>query len=59
MGSPQSPSAEQFAELEAAGQLQLLDSPHYVEVEKGVVTLKLSLPRQSVSLLTFRAIPPA
>ncbi len=55
MGSPQMPTPEQRAELEAAGQLQLLDSPHYVPVAKGVVTVHFSLPRQGVSLLSLRS----
>ena len=33
MGSPQQPSAAQYAELEAAGQLQELESPRWIVVE--------------------------
>lgn len=53
MGSPQNPSPEQFKQLEASGQLQLLESPRYVEVKGGTVALQLDMPRQSVSLLQF------
>jgi xylan 1,4-beta-xylosidase len=54
MGSPQKPSAEQYAALEAAGQLQLLGSPEWLPVNDGQLKLSFPLPRQSVSLLTFR-----
>jgi xylan 1,4-beta-xylosidase len=51
MGSPQNPSAEQYARLEAAGQLELLESPRWLWAEKGTVRLDFSLPRQGISLL--------
>ncbi len=51
MGSPQSPSQEQVATMKAAGQLQLLDSPHWVENMGGDVRLQLSMPGESVSLV--------
>jgi xylan 1,4-beta-xylosidase len=51
MGSPQHPAPEQYARLEAAGQLQLADSPRWVEVRGGAAHLEFSLPRQGVSLL--------
>jgi xylan 1,4-beta-xylosidase len=51
MGSPQQPTAQQYAALEAAGQLQLCESPRWVELAKGAVKLDLTLPRQAVSLL--------
>ncbi len=51
MGSPQQPTPEQYARLEAAGQLQLVGSPTYAAVEKGGVRLPFSLPRQGVSLV--------
>ncbi|HEY1806532.1 MAG TPA: beta-xylosidase [Terracidiphilus sp.] len=51
MGSPQSPTAAQYAQLKAAGQLQLLDSPTWLDVDNGKITLETSLPRQGVSLL--------
>ncbi len=51
MGSPQKPTPEQYAKLEAAGQLELLESPKWIAAEKGVLRLDFSLPRQGVSLL--------
>lgn len=53
MGSPQAPSEAQIRELERAGQLQLLDSPAWVEVKDGKADLTFSLPQQGVSLLKF------
>ena len=51
MGSPQSPSNEQIAVLEKAGQLQVVDGPKIVDPDKGVITLNIKLPRQGVSLI--------
>ena len=51
MGSPQHPTPEQYARLEAAGQLQLADSPRWVDVRDGATKLEFSLPRQAVSLI--------
>ncbi len=51
MGSPQNPSAEQIARLQSAGQLQLLESPRYINAKSGAAELKFSLPLQGVSLV--------
>ncbi|HEY1205297.1 MAG: beta-xylosidase [Bryobacteraceae bacterium] len=51
MGSPQNPTLDQTARLEAAGQLQLLDSPRWLTSESGQVELSFALPRQAVSLV--------
>jgi len=51
MGSPQNPTPTQVAELEKAGQLQLLTSPEWIKAKNGEAVLKLTLPRQGVSLL--------
>lgn len=51
MGSPQSPTPAQYAQLEAAGQLQSMGSPAWVPVKGGTVALGFSLPRQAVSLV--------
>jgi xylan 1,4-beta-xylosidase len=51
MGSPQSPTPGQYAQLKAAGELQLLDSPQWLEVSGGRVTIPVTLPRQATSLL--------
>jgi xylan 1,4-beta-xylosidase len=51
MGSPQHPTSQQYADLQAAGQLQLLTSPVWLDVKDGQVTLSTDLPRESISLL--------
>jgi xylan 1,4-beta-xylosidase len=51
MGSPQSPSESEYKRLESAGQLQLLNSPRWIEIKQGSVQLQFMLPRQSLSLL--------
>ncbi|HWB84380.1 MAG TPA: hypothetical protein VG675_09595 [Bryobacteraceae bacterium] len=51
MGSPQNPTPEQYAELEAAGQLHQLNSPRYMASKGGRAELNLKLPRESVSLV--------
>ena len=51
MGSPQQPTPEQYARLEAAGQLQLLGSPEWRRPEDGKLTLEFTLPRHGVSLI--------
>ena len=53
MGSPQQVSRAQYAELERAGKLALLDAPEWVTTEGGVATLEFDLPRQGVSLVRF------
>ena len=54
MGSPQSPTPEQYAQLKAAGQLQLLSSPAWIDVDNGRVIVETTLPRQAVSLLRLK-----
>lgn len=51
MGSPLQPTAEQFTQLEKAGQLAELAAPQNLRVTNGQTILPLELPRQSVSLL--------
>jgi len=51
MGSPQKPTPEQYARLEAAGQLQLLRSPEWLPVKDGKLEMAFPLPRQGVSLI--------
>jgi len=51
MGSPKSPSNEQIAELEKAGQLQLLSSSEWIKPKNGEAVINMVLPRQGVSLL--------
>ena len=54
MGSPQHPTAAQYTTLQAAGQLQLLTSPEYLDVVDGKVTVSTSMPRQGTSLMHLR-----
>jgi xylan 1,4-beta-xylosidase len=54
MGSPQTPTAEQYARLKAAGQLELLSSPEWLDVSGGKVTIATALPRQATSLMRLQ-----
>jgi xylan 1,4-beta-xylosidase len=54
MGSPQTPTPEQYAKLKAAGQLELLDSPQWLDVNGGKVTIATGLPRQATSLMHLK-----
>ena len=51
MGSPQSPTPAQYAQLRAAGGLQLEASPQWADLASGAIKLNVSLPRQGISLL--------
>jgi xylan 1,4-beta-xylosidase len=51
VGSPQSPAASEYDRLQQAGQLQQPTSPAWIEVQRGTVQLRLTLPRQGLSLL--------
>ena len=51
MGSPQTPTAAQYAQLEKGGKLQPLRAPERVRVRNGTLRLPVTLPRQAVSLL--------
>jgi xylan 1,4-beta-xylosidase len=53
MGSPQDPSAQQYAELKAAGKLQTLDRPRVVDVRRGGAKVDFTLPIHATSLLVF------
>jgi xylan 1,4-beta-xylosidase len=52
MGAPQSPSSEQYTQLERSGQLAQLETEP-VKIEQGKSTLRFKLPRQAVSLLVL------
>jgi xylan 1,4-beta-xylosidase len=54
LGSPQSPTAEQYAQLKDAGQLELLTSPEWLDVSDGGVSIVTELPRQATSLLHLK-----
>jgi xylan 1,4-beta-xylosidase len=53
MGSPQSPTAEQYAQLRAAGGLELDGPPCWMDVKQRAAELDFALPRQGVSLVRF------
>jgi xylan 1,4-beta-xylosidase len=53
MGSPQNPTAEQYTQLEKAGQLAALES-RTADAENGRMNVAFTLPRQAVSLLVFK-----
>ena len=53
MGSPQQPTAEQYADLERSGHLQSSESPRWINAQDGRFELEFTLPRHGVSLLRF------
>ena len=53
LGSPQHPTGKQIAELEKAGQLELLESPKWINTPNGQTVIEVHLPGQGVSLLKF------
>lgn len=54
MGSPQSPTTEQYTRLRKAGQLELLTAPEWLDVDDNKETVEMELPRQATSLLRLR-----
>jgi len=54
MGSPQSPTPEQYTRLKEAGALELLSSPEWLDVSDGKVTIGTELPRQATSLMRIQ-----
>jgi xylan 1,4-beta-xylosidase len=53
LGSPQSPTAEQYALLEKAGQLDALIDQEPIDVSVNTAKLRIELPRQAVSLVVL------
>jgi xylan 1,4-beta-xylosidase len=51
IGSPARPTTEQETKLKAAGQLEMMDSPKWVDVTAGEVRVRTEMPRQATSLL--------
>jgi xylan 1,4-beta-xylosidase len=51
LGSPQNPTPEQYAKLEAEGRLTQLSPPQSIAITNLTVNLNLTLPRQAVSLV--------
>jgi len=56
MGSPQSPTAEQIAQLHGAAKMQPM-AHDLKRTSAGNVQLELSLPRQSVKLIEVEVLP--
>lgn len=54
MGSPQHPTSQQYAELQAAGQLELFTSPIWLDVHNGQVDVSTEMPREGISLLHLK-----
>jgi len=54
MGSPQSPTPEQYTQLKEAGQLELLSSPEWLDVSGGRLIVTTALPRQATSLMHLK-----
>jgi xylan 1,4-beta-xylosidase len=54
MGSPQTPTPEQYARLKEAGQLELLSSPQWLDVSDGKVAIGTYLPRQATSMMRLK-----
>jgi xylan 1,4-beta-xylosidase len=54
MGSPQTPTPEQYARLKESGQMALLSSPQWLDVSDGRVTIGTYLPRQATSLMRLK-----
>jgi xylan 1,4-beta-xylosidase len=53
LGSPPSPTEDQYRQLEDAGKLTRINAPDAVAVSDGGAALDFSLPRQGVSLLVL------
>ena len=51
MGKLEAPSAQDYAKLEAAGQLAEIGEKASIAASGGDISIRISLPRQGVSLL--------
>jgi xylan 1,4-beta-xylosidase len=51
LGSPQTPDARQYRQLEAAGKLQLAEQPRKLSAKDGKLQSAFTMPAQSVSLV--------
>ena len=51
MGGPQQVTPAQYATLERAGKLELLDAPAWITIAQSGTSISFALPRQAVSLL--------
>jgi xylan 1,4-beta-xylosidase len=59
LGSPQQPTAGEYAELERAGRLAKAGEPGKLSVADGQSTIQFHLPRQAVSLWSIQLTPPS
>jgi xylan 1,4-beta-xylosidase len=57
MGSPPHPNEAQYAELQAAGQLEMLEPATPIRTRGSAAELSFDLPRQGVSLLVLTPAP--
>lgn len=55
MGRPEDPDKEQIQQLFRAGQLQMLNSPAWMDTDHGKLAIDFNLPPQGVSLLRISA----
>ena len=53
LGSPQSPTPEQYSQIEKAGRLAAMHEPQPIEIRNAKATIRFALPRQGVSLLVI------
>lgn len=53
MGSPQEPTERQYADLLAAGELQMLHAATEIEIEDGELGVQFALPIHAVSLIVM------
>ncbi len=51
MGSPAEPDPNQYAKIESAGGLELLESPRWIDIRGGTAELEFMLPLQATSLI--------
>jgi xylan 1,4-beta-xylosidase len=51
LGSPQKPAPDQYAQLEAAGQLHSMESPRWDTAQGGRIHMAFPLPLHGVSLI--------
>jgi len=53
MGSPAQPNPDQYAQMKQAGQLSRMSDSQTVHIDGGKADLKITLPREAVSLLVL------
>ncbi len=56
MGSPKSPTDDQYRQLEKAGRLELLDKPERLKPTAGALITRFTLPLHAVSLIRLEYI---